>query len=224
MFLLCVAITNKRSIEFPCVDDTQTTNKTLLLWSSLIETNDKVWIWGKNWKFHSHFNMSWFGLKCFWPDSLPSFRVGIATFSFLLTEPDWASYTLGIFVCLNCSGIHRNLPAISKVKSIRLDRWEDSLVEVSAQCCYDYCNNTFIYIFPAYILSVILHILAIAAYLVLTFAMRDAVHAGGGEPCSKSHLWEMRPCLLLPAAGERLHVRFFPPLSIKLPHDHRRSE
>ncbi|XP_076026440.1 arf-GAP with dual PH domain-containing protein 2-like [Genypterus blacodes] len=44
-------------------------------------------------------------------------------------EPDWASYTLGIFVCLNCSGIHRNLPAVSKVKSIRLDNWDDSLVE-----------------------------------------------------------------------------------------------
>ncbi|XP_069553227.1 arf-GAP with dual PH domain-containing protein 2-like isoform X1 [Brachyistius frenatus] len=43
--------------------------------------------------------------------------------------PDWASYTLGIFVCLNCSGIHRNLPAVSRVKSIRLDFWEDSLVE-----------------------------------------------------------------------------------------------
>lgn len=49
---------------------------------------------------------------------------------FTLSEPDWASYTLGIFVCLNCSGIHRNLPAVSKVKSIRLDNWDDSLVEV----------------------------------------------------------------------------------------------
>ena len=46
------------------------------------------------------------------------------------TEPDWASYTLGIFVCLNCSGMHRNLPAVSRVKSTRLDLWEDSLVEV----------------------------------------------------------------------------------------------
>ncbi|XP_029019067.1 arf-GAP with dual PH domain-containing protein 2 [Betta splendens] len=44
-------------------------------------------------------------------------------------EPDWASYTLGIFVCLNCSGMHRNLPSVSKVKSIRLDLWEDSLIE-----------------------------------------------------------------------------------------------
>uniref|UniRef100_A0A673CZQ7 Arf-GAP with dual PH domain-containing protein 2-like n=1 Tax=Sphaeramia orbicularis TaxID=375764 RepID=A0A673CZQ7_9TELE len=56
-------------------------------------------------------------------------------------EPDWASYTLGIFLCLNCSGMHRNMPAVSKVKSIRLDLWDDSLVEVwiyyldSSQTC-----------------------------------------------------------------------------------------
>uniref|UniRef100_A0A1A7WJR0 ArfGAP with dual PH domains 2 n=2 Tax=Iconisemion striatum TaxID=60296 RepID=A0A1A7WJR0_9TELE len=42
-------------------------------------------------------------------------------------EPDWACYKLGVFVCLNCSGIHRNLS--SRVKSIRLDFWEDELVE-----------------------------------------------------------------------------------------------
>uniref|UniRef100_A0A4W3JE12 ArfGAP with dual PH domains 2 n=1 Tax=Callorhinchus milii TaxID=7868 RepID=A0A4W3JE12_CALMI len=46
-----------------------------------------------------------------------------------IPEPEWASYTLGIFVCLNCSGMHRNLSGISKVKSIRLDFWEDDLVE-----------------------------------------------------------------------------------------------
>ncbi|XP_023409224.1 arf-GAP with dual PH domain-containing protein 2 isoform X3 [Loxodonta africana] len=44
-------------------------------------------------------------------------------------DPDWASYKLGIFICLNCSGVHRNFPAISKVKSVRLDFWEDSIVE-----------------------------------------------------------------------------------------------
>uniref|UniRef100_A0A3Q3GZR1 ArfGAP with dual PH domains 2 n=1 Tax=Kryptolebias marmoratus TaxID=37003 RepID=A0A3Q3GZR1_KRYMA len=42
-------------------------------------------------------------------------------------DPDWASYKLGVFVCLNCSGIHRSLS--SRVKSIRLDFWEDDLVE-----------------------------------------------------------------------------------------------
>uniref|UniRef100_A0A8C2ICY4 ArfGAP with dual PH domains 2 n=1 Tax=Cyprinus carpio TaxID=7962 RepID=A0A8C2ICY4_CYPCA len=44
-------------------------------------------------------------------------------------DPDWASYTLGIFVCLNCSGTHRNLSTISRIKSIRLDFWDDELVQ-----------------------------------------------------------------------------------------------
>lgn len=45
-------------------------------------------------------------------------------------DPDWASYKLGIFICLNCSGVHRNFPDISKIKSVRLDFWDDSTVEV----------------------------------------------------------------------------------------------
>lgn len=42
-------------------------------------------------------------------------------------DPEWASYTLGVFVCLNCSGIHRSLS--SRVKSIKLDYWDDKMVE-----------------------------------------------------------------------------------------------
>ncbi|KAM9119799.1 arf-GAP with dual PH domain-containing protein 2 isoform 3-T3 [Pangshura tecta] len=44
-------------------------------------------------------------------------------------DPEWASYKLGIFICLNCSGIHRKLPEISRVKSIHLDFWENDLLE-----------------------------------------------------------------------------------------------
>ncbi|XP_004454942.1 arf-GAP with dual PH domain-containing protein 2 isoform X4 [Dasypus novemcinctus] len=44
-------------------------------------------------------------------------------------DPDWASYKLGIFICLSCSGIHRNFPDISRVKSLRLDFWDDAIVE-----------------------------------------------------------------------------------------------
>uniref|UniRef100_A0A8C6ANI5 ArfGAP with dual PH domains 1 n=1 Tax=Monodon monoceros TaxID=40151 RepID=A0A8C6ANI5_MONMO len=46
-----------------------------------------------------------------------------------LAYPDWASYTLGVFICLSCSGIHRNIPQVSKVKSVRLDAWDDAQVE-----------------------------------------------------------------------------------------------
>lgn len=47
-------------------------------------------------------------------------------------DPDWASHTLGVFICLNCSGIHRNIPQVSKVKSVRLDSWDDVQVEFMA--------------------------------------------------------------------------------------------
>ncbi|XP_011602290.2 arf-GAP with dual PH domain-containing protein 1-like isoform X2 [Takifugu rubripes] len=44
-------------------------------------------------------------------------------------DPEWASYTLGVFVCQSCSGLHRNIARISKVKSILLDPWSSSEVE-----------------------------------------------------------------------------------------------
>ncbi|XP_068618561.1 arf-GAP with dual PH domain-containing protein 1-like isoform X2 [Battus philenor] len=45
-------------------------------------------------------------------------------------DPDWASYNLGIFICMRCASIHRSMGAhISKVKHLELDRWEDSQVQ-----------------------------------------------------------------------------------------------
>ena len=41
-----------------------------------------------------------------------------------MVEPDWASINLGILVCIECSGVHRNLGShISKVRSLDLDSW-----------------------------------------------------------------------------------------------------
>ncbi|XP_011504373.1 PREDICTED: stromal membrane-associated protein 1 [Ceratosolen solmsi marchali] len=38
--------------------------------------------------------------------------------------PRWASYNLGIFLCIRCAGIHRKLGVhISKVRSVNLDTW-----------------------------------------------------------------------------------------------------
>ncbi|XP_061495050.1 arf-GAP with dual PH domain-containing protein 1-like [Rhineura floridana] len=48
-------------------------------------------------------------------------------------DPDWASYTLGVFLCLSCSGIHRNIPDISKIKSLKVDHWDEDEVQFLMQ-------------------------------------------------------------------------------------------
>ncbi|EIW67453.1 hypothetical protein TREMEDRAFT_33845 [Tremella mesenterica DSM 1558] len=42
----------------------------------------------------------------------------------------WASWNLGVFLCIRCSGIHRSMGThISKVKSIDLDIWTPEQME-----------------------------------------------------------------------------------------------
>ncbi|SCU78376.1 LAFA_0A06326g1_1 [Lachancea sp. 'fantastica'] len=42
------------------------------------------------------------------------------------THPRWASWSLGVFICIRCAGFHRSLGThISKVKSVDLDTWQE---------------------------------------------------------------------------------------------------
>lgn len=59
-------------------------------------------------------------------------------------EPEWASLNLGILLCIECSGVHRNLGVhISKVRSIILDVkvWEPSILDLFRNLGNAYCNS-----------------------------------------------------------------------------------
>lgn len=50
---------------------------------------------------------------------------------FLFKDPDWASLSFGILICIKCSGIHRSLGVhLSKVRSLSLDFWNPEHVEL----------------------------------------------------------------------------------------------
>ncbi|KAH7161391.1 putative GTPase activating protein for Arf-domain-containing protein [Dactylonectria macrodidyma] len=45
-------------------------------------------------------------------------------------HPRWASWNLGVFICIRCSGIHRGMGThISRVKSVDLDSWTDEQMQ-----------------------------------------------------------------------------------------------
>ncbi|KAJ4974898.1 hypothetical protein NE237_008072 [Protea cynaroides] len=59
-------------------------------------------------------------------------------------EPEWASLNLGVLLCIECSGVHRNLGVhITKVRSIILDVkiWEPTILELFRALGNAYCNS-----------------------------------------------------------------------------------
>ncbi|XP_053707280.1 arf-GAP with dual PH domain-containing protein 1-like [Synchiropus splendidus] len=67
-----------------------------------------------------------------------------------VADPQWASYTIGVFVCLSCSGLHRNIAHISKVKSVLLDPWTQSEVEFMDSVGNDAAKAKYEQIVPAF--------------------------------------------------------------------------
>ncbi|XP_031277278.1 ADP-ribosylation factor GTPase-activating protein AGD1-like [Pistacia vera] len=60
------------------------------------------------------------------------------------SEPDWASLNLGVLICIECSGVHRNLGVhISKVRSLTLDVkvWESSVLNLFQSLGNVYANS-----------------------------------------------------------------------------------
>ncbi|ODQ53826.1 ArfGap-domain-containing protein [Saitoella complicata NRRL Y-17804] len=45
-------------------------------------------------------------------------------------HPRWASWSLGVFICIRCSGIHRSMGThVSRVKSVDLDAWTNEQLD-----------------------------------------------------------------------------------------------
>ncbi|XP_060088484.1 arf-GAP with GTPase, ANK repeat and PH domain-containing protein 1 isoform X5 [Heteronotia binoei] len=57
-------------------------------------------------------------------------------------NPDWASLNLGALMCIECSGIHRNLGThLSRVRSLDLDDWPVELIKVMSSIGNELANS-----------------------------------------------------------------------------------
>uniref|UniRef100_A0A8D0DML6 Small ArfGAP2 n=1 Tax=Salvator merianae TaxID=96440 RepID=A0A8D0DML6_SALMN len=62
--------------------------------------------------------------------------------------PRWASWNIGVFICIRCAGIHRNLGVhISRVKSVNLDQWTQEQI----QCMQEMGNSKANRLYEAYL-------------------------------------------------------------------------
>ncbi|KAL1914829.1 uncharacterized protein VTP21DRAFT_7921 [Calcarisporiella thermophila] len=59
-------------------------------------------------------------------------------------DPNWASTSFGVLLCIECSGIHRSLGVhVSKIRSVTLDIWEPEAVDVMLQLGNTRINSIF---------------------------------------------------------------------------------
>ncbi|KAF1497994.1 Stromal membrane-associated protein 2, partial [Eudyptula minor novaehollandiae] len=66
----------------------------------------------------------------------------------LFAGPRWASWNIGVFICIRCAGIHRNLGVhISRVKSVNLDQWTQEQI----QCMQEMGNGKANRLYEAYL-------------------------------------------------------------------------
>uniref|UniRef100_A0A8C5ISC2 Small ArfGAP2 n=1 Tax=Junco hyemalis TaxID=40217 RepID=A0A8C5ISC2_JUNHY len=66
----------------------------------------------------------------------------------LMSRPRWASWNIGVFICIRCAGIHRNLGVhISRVKSVNLDQWTQEQI----QCVQEMGNGKANRLYEAYL-------------------------------------------------------------------------
>ncbi|KAH3915851.1 hypothetical protein HBI56_041130 [Parastagonospora nodorum] len=59
-------------------------------------------------------------------------------------NPGWASWSLGIFLCMRCAALHRKLGThISKVKSLSMDKWDNAQVDNMKRIGNSESNKTY---------------------------------------------------------------------------------
>ncbi|OMO52361.1 Arf GTPase activating protein [Corchorus olitorius] len=105
-------------------------------------------------------------------------------------EPDWASLNLGVLICIECSGIHRNLGVhISKVRSLTLDVkvWEPSVLTLFQSLGNTYANSVW---------EELLH----------SGRTKTAMHVGSLKPDGHKQFHAMKPSQADPISVKELFI------------------